>query len=270
VSLEESNDADVERAAAVEAATNGDALLSLDGVDAYYGQSHILRDLSLHVKEGEVCTLLGRNGAGKTTTLRSIAGARPPDVRDGTVTFRGVDITRDDTEDISSRGIALVPEERRIFPNLTVAENLHLADVSRNWSNTVRRKVTMDHPGMTTEEVYDEFPRLRERSTQRAGTLSGGEQQMLAIARALKQETDLLMLDEPYEGLAPQIIASVEDAIERIRDEGTTILLVEQNAIAAMNIADRCYVIDQGERVFAGEAEELREDERTRQRYLGV
>ena len=262
--------ADAHAARATAAAAEGDHLLSVEDVDAYYGQSHILRDLSLHVEEGEVCALLGRNGAGKTTTLRSIAGARPPDVRDGAVWFKGDDITDYSTEDISSLGISLVPEERRVFPNLTVAENLHLSDVARNWSNTFGRNVSMDHPGMSDEEVYEVFPRLEERRSQKAGTLSGGEQQMLAIARALKQDTDLLMLDEPYEGLAPQIIDTVEEAIEQIADAGTTILLVEQNAVAAMNIADRTYVIDQGEVVFAGGSEELREDEETRERYLGV
>ncbi|WP_348613714.1 ABC transporter ATP-binding protein [Halobaculum rarum] len=245
-------------------------MLSVEDVDAYYGQSHILRDLSLHVEEGEVCALLGRNGAGKTTTLRSVAGARPPDVRDGLVRFKGDEITDRTTEDISSLGISLVPEERRVFPNLTVGENLHLSDVARNWSNTFGRDVSMDHPGMTTEEVFEVFPRLEERESQKAGTLSGGEQQMLAIARALKQDTDLLMLDEPYEGLAPQIIETVAAAIERIAEAGTTILLVEQNAVAAMNIADRAYVIDQGSIVFAGSSEELRDDEKTRERYLGV
>jgi branched-chain amino acid transport system ATP-binding protein len=176
-------------------------------------------------------------------------------------------------EDISARGISLVPEERRIFPNLTVGENLHIAEVSENRSNTVGRslgQVQVEHVGMTTEQVYEEFPRLRERQTQKAGTLSGGEQQMLAIARALKQNTDLLLLDEPYEGLAPQIIADVEDAIRRISESGTTILLVEQNAVAAMDISERCYVIDQGSIVFEGTADELRDDDDTRDRYLGV
>ena len=246
------------------------SLLELSGVDAYYGQSHILRDLSMRVEEGEVCALLGRNGAGKTTTLRSIAGATPPDVRDGSMTFKGEEITGMAAEDVSIHGISLVPEERRIFSNLTVEENLHLADVVRNRSNMIGRAVQVEHVGMTTDEVYEEFPRLDERRTQRAGTLSGGEQQMLAIARALKQSTDLMMLDEPYEGLAPQIIANVEDAIKRIRDNGITVLLVEQNAVAAMKIADRCYVIDQGEIVFEGDADDLRGDEETRQRYLGV
>ena len=246
------------------------SLLDLDAVDAYYGESHILRDLSMSVDEGEICALLGRNGAGKTTTLRCIAGVTPPDVRDGSISFKGQDITGVVPEDISVRGISLVPEERRIFPNLTVGENLHLAEVVRNKSNTIGRSLQFDRAGMSTEEVFELFPRLEERRTQRAGTLSGGEQQMLAIARALKQNTDLMLLDEPYEGLAPQIIATVETAIERISEAGTTILLVEQNAAAAINIADQCYVIDQGKKVFDGTADELREDEETRQRYLGV
>jgi len=246
------------------------SLLELDGVDANYGESHILRDLSMRVEDGEICTLLGRNGAGKTTTLRSIAGATPPEVRDGTVTFKGEDVTGVNVEDVSVKGISLVPEERRVFGNLTVAENLHLAEVVENKSNTLGRSLTFEGGGLTTEQVYEDFPRLAERKEQRAGTLSGGEQQMLAIARALKQNTDLLLLDEPYEGLAPQIIESVESAVERINDLGTTILLVEQNAAAAINLADRAYVIDQGSIVFDGTAEELREDEATRERYLGV
>nr|WP_191452835.1 ABC transporter ATP-binding protein [Halogeometricum sp. CBA1124] len=245
-------------------------MLELSNVDSYYGESHILRDVTMNVEEGEICALLGRNGAGKTTTLRSIVGATPPEVRDGTVSFKGRDITGTPAEDVSAGGISLVPEERRIFPNLTVAENLHLAEVVRNKSNTWGRSLSFDHEGMSTEEVYAQFPRLDERRGQKAGTLSGGEQQMLAIARALKQNTDLLLLDEPYEGLAPKIIEDVEDAVERISDDGTTILLVEQNAAAAIKLADRAYVIDQGGIVFDGTAEELRDDEETRERYLGV
>jgi branched-chain amino acid transport system ATP-binding protein len=246
------------------------SLLELSNVDSYYGESHILRDVTLNVEEGEICALLGRNGAGKTTTLRSIVGATPPEVRDGTVSFKGRDITGTPAEDVSAGGISLVPEERRIFPNLTVAENLHLAEVVRNKSNTWGRSLSFDHEGMSTEEVYAQFPRLDERRGQKAGTLSGGEQQMLAIARALKQSTDLLLLDEPYEGLAPKIIEDVEEAVQRISDAGTTILLVEQNAAAAIKLADRAYVIDQGGIVFDGTAEELRDDEETRERYLGV
>ncbi|MEF8783222.1 MAG: ABC transporter ATP-binding protein [Haloarculaceae archaeon] len=249
---------------------SGDTLLEVDGVDAYYGESHILRDLSLEVESGEICALLGRNGAGKTTTVRCVSGATPPEVRDGTIRFRGEDITDVAIDDRSLTGIGLVPEERRVFSNLTVAENLHLSEVSRNKSNLFGRRV--DSPPETTgiDVIYEAFPRLDERRDQLAGTLSGGEQQMLAIARALRQGPDLLMLDEPYEGLAPQIVEDVEDAVERINEEGRTILLIEQNAVAAMNISDRCYVIDQGEVVFEGGAEVLREDEEIRQRYLGV
>jgi branched-chain amino acid transport system ATP-binding protein len=151
-----------------------------------------------------------------------------------------------------------------------VAENIRLPEVARNRSNTWGRSVNLSAKGMSTEQVYEEFPRLDERRDQKAGTLSGGEQQMLAIARALRQSTDLLMLDEPYEGLAPKIIENVEAAVKRIAEQGTTILLVEQNAAAAINISDRAYVIDQGQIVFDGTAEELRDDEETRERYLGV
>jgi branched-chain amino acid transport system ATP-binding protein len=246
------------------------SLLEVDGVDAYYGESHILRSLSIQVDEGEVCALLGRNGAGKTTTLRAIAGAVPPEVREGTVRFDGETVTGRSTEDTAMAGVGLVPEERRVFPNLTVAENLHLAEVSRNSSNLVGRSLGEVTEVRPSAEIYDAFPRLDERQNQLAGTLSGGEQQMLAIARTLRQSPRLLMLDEPYEGLAPQIIEDVEDAIRRINDRGTTVLLIEQNAAAAISIADRCYIIDQGETVFEGSATELRDDEATRQRYLGV
>lgn len=246
------------------------SLLELDSVDAAYGESHILRDVSMTVEEGEICALLGRNGAGKTTTLRSIAGATPPEIRDGTITFDGTNITGMTTEDVSVQGISLVPEERRVFADESVADNLHLAEVVRNLPNRVGRSLTFESEAMANEEVFEFFPRLEERATQKAGTLSGGEQQMLAIARALKQNPDLLMLDEPYEGLAPQIIDAVEAAIDRIHEQGTTILLVEQNAVAAIELADRCYVLDQGEIVFDGSSEELDADEETKERYLGV
>ena len=173
-------------------------------------------------------------------------------------------------DDVAMQGISLVPEERRVFANLTVEENLQIAEVSRNASNTWRRHLTTTGTSMSTEQVYEDFPRLGERKTQKAGTLSGGEQQMLAIARALKQSTDLLLLDEPYEGLAPKIVEDVEAAVERISDQGVTILLVEQNAAAAIKIADHAYVVDQGGIVFDGTADELRADNETRERYLGV
>ncbi len=254
-----------------DAASTGaeDQLLTVDDIHAYYGESHILRGVSMAVEDGEVCALLGRNGAGKTTTLRSVAGVRPPQV-EGSVRFRGEDVTDEASEDIALKGISLVPEERRVFSELTVSENLHMTQVSRNSSNVIGRSV--DDPSQTRplSEIYDAFPRLDDRREQTAGTLSGGEQQMLAIARALRSNPDLLMLDEPYEGLAPQIVDDVEDAIDRINDKGTTVLLVEQNAAAAISIADHCYVIDQGEIVFDGTAQTLRNDDETRQQYLGV
>ncbi|WP_424002372.1 ABC transporter ATP-binding protein [Haloarcula salina] len=245
-------------------------LLEVEDINGYYGESHIIQDVSMNVDDGEITALLGRNGAGKTSTLRCISGATPPDVRSGSIRFAGTDITNEPPEDIAVRGVSLVPEERRVFTDLTVAENLHLAETVRNKSNTWGRNLDFRDEGMSTEEIYEYFPRLDERRSQKAGTLSGGEQQMLAIARALHQSTDLLMLDEPYEGLAPQIIESVENAIRRISEDGTTILLVEQNAIAAMKIADRCYVLDRGTVVFEGDAETLRNDQETRDRYLGV
>jgi len=246
------------------------SLLEIDGVDAYYGESHILRGLEMHVDEGEICALLGRNGAGKTTTVRSVAGATPPEVRSGSIRFRDEDITGMPAEDVTMKGLGLVPEERRIFPNLTVHENLHMAEVANNTFNRFARSITRGKSVRPLEEIFEAFPRLDERRGQRAGTLSGGEQQMLAIARALRQDPDLLMLDEPYEGLAPHIIEDVEDAVDRINADGTTILLIEQNAAAAIEISDRCYIIDMGEVVFDGTAEELREDTEARQRYLGV
>jgi branched-chain amino acid transport system ATP-binding protein len=246
------------------------SLLEISDVDAYYGESHILRSLSMAVEQGEVCALLGRNGAGKTTTVRCVAGATPPDIRAGAISFRDDDITGLSPEDVTMRGVGLVPEERRIFPNLSVEENLHMAEVANNLFNRIGRRLNGEASTRPISEIYDAFPRLDERQGQMAGTLSGGEQQMLAIARALRQDPDLLMLDEPYEGLAPHIIEDVEDAINRINEAGTTILLIEQNAAAAIEISDRCYVIDMGEVVFQGTADELREDTDARQRYLGV
>ncbi len=246
------------------------SLLELDGVNSYYGESHILRDLSMEVEEGQIIALLGRNGAGKTTTLRSITGSTPPNIRSGTVRFDGTDITGDQPEDISARGLSLVPEERRMFSNLTVAENLHVPDISQNLLNRVGRSVETGETGVTDEEIYQQFPRLDERRDQKAGTLSGGEQQMLAIARTLKQDTELLMLDEPSEGLAPQIVQDVLDIIQDIADQGKTILLVEQNAAAAIKLADYCYVLDQGSIVYQGTSAELEANEDVRQEYLGV
>ena len=246
------------------------SLLELDGVNSYYGESHILRDVTMEVEEGQIIALLGRNGAGKTTTLRSITGTEPPEIRSGTIRFDGAEITGRRPEDISALGLSLVPEERRMFSNLTVAENLHVPDISRNLLNRIGRSVETGKTGISDEEVYEQFPRLDERREQKVGTLSGGEQQMLAIARTLKQDTDLLMLDEPSEGLAPQIVQDVLDIIQEIADQGKTILLVEQNAAAAIKLADYCYVLDQGGVVYEGTSEELEANDDVRQEYLGV
>ncbi|MEF8825044.1 MAG: ABC transporter ATP-binding protein [Halapricum sp.] len=246
------------------------SLLELEDVNSYYGESHILRDVTMEVEEGQIIALLGRNGAGKTTTLRSITGTTPPEIRSGTVRYDGTDITGWPAEDISALGLSLVPEERRMFANLTVAENLHVPDISRNLLNRIGRSVETGKTGLSNEEVYEQFPRLDERREQKAGTLSGGEQQMLAIARTLKQDTDLLMLDEPSEGLAPQIVQDVLDIIEEIADQGKTILLVEQNAAAAIKLADYCYVLDQGGIVYQGTAEDLEANDEVRREYLGV
>jgi len=246
------------------------SLLEVDGVDAYYGESHILRDLSMGIDEEEICALLGRNGAGKSTTLRSIAGATPPEVRDGEVRFKGKRVTGERTEDIVMSGIALVPEERRVFTNLTVEENLHLSQVSRNRSNVVGRGLGQVRDTRPLSEIYEAFPRLDERQNQLAGTLSGGEQQMLAIARALVAGADLLLLDEPTEGLAPFVVRQVEDLVESLNDEGIAVLLVEQNVEVALELADRHYVLDRGEIVYHGTSEQLREDEEVMDRHLGV
>lgn len=234
-------------------------LLELDDIHSYYGASHILNGVSLEIAEGEIVSLLGRNGAGKTTTVRSIAGAEPPNVRSGSVRFDGTEITDWSADDITMNGIGVVPEERRLFTQLTVEENLQLSKITRGWWNTVRRKVRGgDESTMSIEELYELFPRLEERREQEAGTLSGGEQQMLSIARTLRlPELRLLMLDEPTEGLAPQIVQTVSESIEQIVGQGLTVLLIEQNVREALKLADRGYVLDQGEIVYQGTVDEL-------------
>jgi len=239
------------------------SLLELDNVHAHYGPSHILRGVSLSIDEGEVVTLLGRNGAGKTTTVRSIAGTEPPQIRSGSVTFDGTDITDWPADDIAMGGIGVVPEGRRLFTELTVEENLELSTITRSWWNTVRRRgLGGGESTMEIDELYDLFPRLDERREQQAGTLSGGEQQMLSIARTLRlPDLDLLLLDEPTEGLAPQIVTAVGDAVEEIADGGLTVLLIEQNVREALRIADRGYVLDQGDIVYQGTTEELEDED---------
>jgi branched-chain amino acid transport system ATP-binding protein len=231
-------------------------LLALDKLESYYGESHILKSVSLTVGAGETVALLGRNGAGKTTTLKSIVGWVQP--RSGSVKLAGEELAGREMMTIARKGIALVPEERRIFTNLTVAENLRIAQITA-------RKL-----GWSLDRVYERFPHLRERLANKGDEISGGEKQMLAIARALVQDTRVLLLDEPTEGLAPLIVREVEAVIREIKDAGMTILLVQQNLYSALSVADRCYILDQGEIVYEGTPENLRTNEEILRRYLHV
>jgi branched-chain amino acid transport system ATP-binding protein len=231
-------------------------LLALNGVNSYYGENHILKSVSLTVAAGETVALLGRNGVGKTTTLKSIVGWVQP--RSGSVTFAGEELAGCGMMSIARKGIALVPEDRRIFTNLTVAENLRVA------------QITARKPGWSLERVYERFPRLRERLANKGDEISGGEKQMLAIARALVQDTRVLLLDEPTEGLAPLIVREVEAVIREIKGAGMTILLVEQNLYSALGVADRCYILDQGEIVYEGSPDDLRSNEAVLKRYLHI
>jgi branched-chain amino acid transport system ATP-binding protein len=231
-------------------------LLALEAVESYYGESHILKSVSLTVGAGETVALLGRNGVGKTTTLKSIVGWVTP--RSGSVKLAGEELAGRDMMSIARKGIALVPEERRIFTNLTVAENLRIA------------QITARKPGWSLDRVYERFPRLRERLSNKGDEISGGEKQMLAIARALVQDTRVLLLDEPTEGLAPLIVREVEAVMREIKAAGMTILLVEQNLYSALGVADRCYILDQGEVVYEGTPDDLRANEAVLRRYLHV
>ncbi len=236
--------------------SSAEPLLRVEAIDTYYGDSHILKGLSIEIRRGETVALLGRNGVGKTTTLKSIVGWVPP--RSGRIFFDGTDVTGQEMMKNARRGISLVPEERRIFTNLTVAENLKLA------------QVTAQKAGWSLADVYDRFPRLAERAANKGDEISGGEKQMLAIARALVQDTHLLLLDEPTEGLAPLIVREVEAIVREIKAKGMTILLVEQNFYSALALADRCYIVDQGTVKFEGTPDQLRADTETLQRYLHV
>jgi branched-chain amino acid transport system ATP-binding protein len=232
--------------------------LAVEEIHTYYGEAHILQGVSLRLEEGEVVTLIGRNGAGKTTTLRSVMGiARPTR---GRVTLRGEDLTRRDTHEIARRGIAWVPEERRILPNLTVLENLRLGLLGRSGGAAAGAR----------DEVFDYFPRLRERVEQRGRFLSGGEQQMLAIARGLVARPSVMLVDEPTEGLAPIIVQNLTEILARINQRGTTLLLVEQTLEVAMALSHRLYVMDQGRIQFQGTPAALRNDPTIQQRFLEV
>ncbi|MFC5973511.1 ABC transporter ATP-binding protein [Halomarina salina] len=229
------------------------ARLDIDAIDAYYGQSQVLHDVSLDVNDGEVVALLGRNGAGKTTTLRSVAGIVPP--RSGQIRYDDEDITGLSTFEIIRRGIGYVPEDRQVWEPLTVAENLEVpAGRGGEW---------------TVDDAYELFPKLSELREAKAGDLSGGEQQMLVIARGMLGGTDLLLLDEPSEGLAPQIVADVRDALVDLKDD-LTILLVEQNVNLALSVADRVYVLANGRIVHESAADGLEADDPTLREHIAV
>jgi branched-chain amino acid transport system ATP-binding protein len=233
-------------------------MLTLDRVNVFYGGIHALRDLSIAIREGEVVTLIGANGAGKSTTLRAISGLVPP--RSGRVTFDGEVITGAPAHTLVTRGISMSPEGRGVFANLTVLENLEMGA----YRVRDRRQIAQD-----LERAFSLFPRLQERLKQRAGTLSGGEQQMLAMARALMSRPRLLLLDEPSLGLAPIVCQTIFSTIDAIKAAGTTVLLVEQNASVALQHSDRGYVLETGAVILDGAAADIAADPRVRQAYLG-
>jgi branched-chain amino acid transport system ATP-binding protein len=234
-------------------------MLEVTDLHTYYGNIHALKGISLTVEQGEIVTLIGGNGAGKTTTLRTITGLIKP--REGHVMLNGEDLTAFKAHEIVFKGVAMIPEGRGIFARLSVAENLDLGAYSR---------MDRDQLAPDLDRVYSLFPRLRERRKQVAGTLSGGEQQMLAIGRALMAHPHLLLLDEPSMGLAPILVEGIFDTIKEINKEGTTILLVEQNALMALSIAQRGYVLQTGQIVLQDTAENLQRNELVQKAYLGV
>ncbi len=233
-------------------------LLRLENVETYYGSIQALKGVSIEVREGEIVTLIGANGAGKSTTLRSINGLNHP--RRGTIEFLGKDITNDAAHDIVRMGIAQSPEGRKLFPRMTVTENLEMGAFQRR-----------DKSGMKEDmdRVFELFPRLAERRTQQAGTMSGGEQQMCAIGRALMARPILLMLDEPSMGLAPIFVQRIFETIVEVNKQGTSILLVEQNALMALDVADRGYVLETGHVALADDAKSLAQNPEVRKTYLG-
>jgi branched-chain amino acid transport system ATP-binding protein len=233
-------------------------LLRLDNVQTYYGSIQALKGVSIEVREGEIVTLIGANGAGKSTTLRSINGLNHP--RHGTIQFDGKDITNDAPHHIVRMGIAQSPEGRKLFPRMTVTENLEMGAFQRR-----------DKSGMKEDmdRVFELFPRLAERRTQKAGTMSGGEQQMCAIGRALMARPTLLMLDEPSMGLAPIFVQRIFETIVEVNKQGTSILLVEQNALMALDVADRGYVLETGHVALADDAKALAQNPEVRKTYLG-
>ena len=233
-------------------------MISVREIHTYYGLAHILQGVSLEVREREIVALLGRNGAGKSTTLKSIVGLTPP--RNGAVELAGASLIGMPTHRVARLGVGYVPEERRIFPELTVLENLKVALLAHK----------LDDPAGALEGMLTMFPRLRERQGQAGRSLSGGEQQMLALARALISKPRLLLIDEPTQGLAPNLVTSIASSLVRIKERGLAVLLVEQNTRIALKVADRVYVIDQGMIQFAGTANELRADDAMQRQFLTV
>ena len=230
---------------------------SIRDMHAYYGESYIVQGVSLDIRQGEILALLGRNGAGKTSTLRTIARTDNPQLRQGEIWLDGQPIHQMKSFEAARAGIQLVPEDRRIIAGLTVEENITLAKVATG-------------NGWSLEQIYQSFPRLAERRKQEGVTLSGGEQQMLAIARALARNLKLLLLDEPYEGLAPVIVHEIERILHSIKPLGITTIIVEQNAVAALKLADRAVILDTGEVAFAGTAKEVLDNAELRQEYLAI
>ena len=233
-------------------------MLKLDNINLYYGGIHALKDLSLEVKKGEIVTLIGANGAGKTSTLRAISGLEP--IKSGTISYKDENLKKVPSHKIVSLGLSHVPEGRKIFANLTIKENLELGAYLKKNKSEVKSDMEM---------VFSKFPILKERKKQIAGTLSGGEQQMLAIGRALMNRPEMLILDEPSMGLAPLVVKDIFDTIVEINKSGTTILLVEQNANMALSIANRAYVLETGKIVLSGKARDLLNDESIKSAYLG-
>jgi branched-chain amino acid transport system ATP-binding protein len=239
------------------AAEGAQSYFACTDLHAYYGESYIVQGISFHINKGEIVALLGRNGAGKTSTLRTIARTDDPQLKRGEIWLDGQAVHEMASFQAARAGVGLVPEDRRIIPGLTVEENLQLAQIA-------------EPVGWSIERLYEHFPRLAERRKQEGVTLSGGEQQMLAVARALARDVKLLLLDEPYEGLAPVIVQEIERIVEQIKALGLTTLIVEQNAIAALHLADRAVILDMGQIVFDGGAQEVLDNADLRQEYLAI
>ncbi|THB71325.1 MAG: ABC transporter ATP-binding protein [Desulfovibrio sp.] len=240
-----------------ESKASAQAFFSMRDVHAYYGESYIVQGVSFEVQESEIVALLGRNGAGKTSTLRAIARAPQPRVTQGEIRLDNTALHTLAPHLAARAGVQLVPEDRRVIPGISVEENLIVAQVAKPL-------------GWNLERIYEHFPRLAERRKQDAATLSGGEQQMLAVARAMARDIKLLLLDEPYEGLAPKIVQEIESIVAQIKTLGITTIIVEQNAIAALKLADKAVILDMGQIVFTGNAQDVLDDRKLRDRYLAI